>query len=87
MSPDPTRPPAKLVKAPKNRGRLEQLVSQDANATGEWPPTLIVNASWRERYTILAEELGFEPSDLAAAADEVRDFIAEIDAAADPDNA
>jgi hypothetical protein len=47
-----------------------------------WPPTLTIQDGWRERYPALAADLGFEPADVQAAAQQVRDFISDIHAAA-----
>jgi hypothetical protein len=47
-----------------------------------WPPELVVPADWREPYTAAAGELDADlPLDVDSAADQVRDFIAAIDAA------
>ncbi len=46
-----------------------------------WPPALVIQNGWRERYPALAESLGFEPTDVEAAAEELRQFIVEIDTA------
>jgi hypothetical protein len=46
-----------------------------------WPPRLIIQPGWRRRYTRMAQDLGFTPDDVDTAADDVRAFIAEIDAA------
>jgi hypothetical protein len=49
-------------------------------ATHAWPPGLIVPDSWRAPYEAEAQELKFAPADLDGAAEEVRSFIAQIDA-------
>ncbi|MGC1166412.1 MAG: hypothetical protein WA862_09905 [Solirubrobacterales bacterium] len=47
-----------------------------------WPPQLAVPDSWAEPYAAAIEEVeGALPATVEAAADEVRAFIAEIDAA------
>lgn len=50
--------------------------------THAWPPELVVPASWAEPYAAAIEEVeGVMPTTVEEAADEVRTFIAEIDAA------
>lgn len=47
-----------------------------------WPPGLVVPDDWREPYAVAAGELDVDlPLDVDSAADQVRDFIAAIDAA------
>jgi len=47
-----------------------------------WPPELVVPDDWREPYAAAAGELDADlPLDVDSAADQVRDFIAAIDAA------
>lgn len=43
-----------------------------------WPPTLEIQPSWPEKYTALADELGFTPNDIDEAADAIRDYIKRI---------
>lgn len=50
--------------------------------THAWPPELVLPASWAEPYAAAIDEVeGAMPATVEAAADEVRAFIAEIDAA------
>lgn len=52
--------------------------TRDAHA---WPPELVVPASWAEPYAAAIEEVeAAMPATVDAGADEVRAFIAEIDA-------
>jgi hypothetical protein len=44
-----------------------------------WHPEVTVFPSWPEGYRALADEEGFEPADVEQAAEEVRQFIQEID--------
>lgn len=54
----------------------------ETRKTHEWPPELVVPRSWVEPYAATIEEIDRElPPTAEAAADEVRAFIAEIDAA------
>jgi hypothetical protein len=48
-----------------------------------WPPQVTVHRSWAAGFAALAAELGFYTDDVEVAADALREFIAEIDAAAD----
>lgn len=52
-----------------------------------WPPTVTVYESWREPFTALAHENGFTPEDVDEAADLLKQLIAEIDAATEPEDA
>lgn len=53
-----------------------------SRATHNWPPTLDVVELWREPYLADVERMGTDlPSDVDAAAEEVRRFIAEIERA------
>lgn len=49
--------------------------------THPWPPEIIVYESWPAAWTKLAEEEDFPITDVEAAAEAVREFIAEIDQA------
>jgi hypothetical protein len=46
-----------------------------------WPPSIIVLPEWPDGYRTLAEQLGFAPTDVHQAADDVQTIIARIDAA------
>jgi hypothetical protein len=46
--------------------------------THAWPPELVVPASWREGYRTLAVEIELDVTDVDAAADQVRELIAEL---------
>jgi hypothetical protein len=46
-----------------------------------WPPDVTVFPSWPEGYRALAAEEGFKPADVKQAAEDVRQFIREIDQA------
>jgi hypothetical protein len=50
----------------------------DARDKQPWPPELVVPASWADSYEKLANEIGFDVTDVEQAAAEVRLFIAEI---------
>jgi hypothetical protein len=55
----------------------------EVRGTHEWPPELTVPASWADPYAATVEDLGGAmPANVEEAADEVRTFIAQIDAAA-----
>jgi hypothetical protein len=131
---DPTAPPAKPVKPPKRRSRLEQLVTQHAAATDQaanrlrnWVSCMVfagaltratdenqqplcwfkggltteaaspdqrttrdVDAIFRLTrpavdYRSLATRLGFNPSDVQAAAAQVQEFIQKIDTRPGPE--
>ena len=56
----------------------------DARAQHRWPPSLAVPDSWAEPYARLATDLGFEVTDVEAAAERVREIIDEIDSAGGP---
>lgn len=56
----------------------------DAREQHRWPPTLEVPASWAEPYARLANDLGFEVTNVEVAADRVRVNIDEIDSAGGP---
>lgn len=47
-----------------------------------WPPDLVVQYGWAERFPALADEMQFPIRNVDEAADQVRRFIDEIDAAA-----
>jgi hypothetical protein len=54
----------------------------ETRATHDWPPELAVPLSWIDPYAATIEEIDQElPPTAEAAAEEVRAFIAEIDAA------
>ncbi len=55
----------------------------EIRAVHAWPPTLVVYASWPDAFAALAAEQDFEPTDVEAAAAQVREMIAIIDAATD----
>lgn len=52
----------------------------EARRQHRWPPQLSVPESWIEPYRALAEEMQFPVADVNDAADDVRAFIAAIDA-------
>jgi hypothetical protein len=51
-------------------------------AKHSWPPRLTVYRAWAPGYAAMAAELGFYTEDVEVAADALRAFIADIDAAA-----
>ena len=46
-----------------------------------WPPVLSIPDHWPEQYQAEAAEISFDITDVNEAADQVRELIAEIDAA------
>jgi hypothetical protein len=46
-----------------------------------WPPRVTVYPSWATGFAAMATDLGFYTDDVEVAADALREFIAEIDAA------
>lgn len=56
------------------------IVTFEARGKHGWPPALNVPDSWTEPYRALAEEMQFPVADIDDAADDVRAFIAAIDA-------
>ncbi len=46
-----------------------------------WPPRVTVYAAWAQGFAAMAAELGFYTDDVAVAADALRAFIVDIDAA------
>jgi hypothetical protein len=46
-----------------------------------WPPQVTTYPSWADGFAAMAAEIGFPTTDIEAAAQQLRDFIAEIDAA------
>lgn len=53
----------------------------DVRAKHAWPPELVIQYGWAERFPALARATQFPITDVGQAAVEVRAFIAEIDAA------
>jgi hypothetical protein len=47
-----------------------------------WPPEVVVYAAWTDGFSAMASEVGFFTDDITVAADELRQFIAEINSAA-----
>lgn len=58
------------------------IVTFEARGKHRWPPQLSVPDSWAEPYRALAGEMQFPVADVDDAADDVRAFIAAIDAEA-----
>ncbi|MDX6594691.1 MAG: hypothetical protein QOI72_73 [Solirubrobacterales bacterium] len=58
------------------------IVTSEARGKHNWPPQLSVPDSWAEPYRALAGEMQFPVADVDDAADDVRAFIAAIDAEA-----
>ncbi|MEX0972623.1 MAG: nucleotidyl transferase AbiEii/AbiGii toxin family protein [Solirubrobacterales bacterium] len=58
------------------------IVTFEARGKHGWPPRLSVPGSWAEPYRTLAEEMQFPVANVDDAADDVRAFIAAIDAEA-----
>jgi Nucleotidyl transferase AbiEii toxin, Type IV TA system len=56
----------------------------DVRAQHAWPPELVIQFGWAERFPPLARAMEFPITDVEEAAIEVRAFIAEIDAAQRP---
>lgn len=53
----------------------------EGRAQHSWPPVITVYRSWEPGYRSLAEQAGFDVSDVHVAADSVRRLVASIDAA------
>ena len=53
----------------------------DLRATHAWPPEVTTYPAWQDGFAAMAKEIGFSTTDVETAAQELRDFIAEIDAA------
>ncbi len=47
-------------------------------AQQSWPPRLNIQPSWPEKYTALADELGFTPNNIDEAAQAIRSYIGQI---------
>jgi Nucleotidyl transferase AbiEii toxin, Type IV TA system len=52
----------------------------ELRAKHNWPPAVTIYASWPAGFAAMAADIGFFTDDVEVAADELRGFIAQIDA-------